>query len=56
MQEKGPGTGEKRGDASYAVPITSDHELIYEWVTDRDARGNARINHLDLLVIRRAKK
>ena len=50
---EGPGTGEKRGDARYAVPIAPGYELVYEWVTERDERGNATSNHLDLLPIER---
>jgi hypothetical protein len=52
---EGPGTGERRGDAKYAVPVTPEYELVYEWVTERDRHGNATFNHLDLLPLERTK-
>jgi len=53
LYEKGPGYGHSRGDARYSIPVMEGYELVYEWTTERDERGNAIRNHLDLLPIER---
>jgi hypothetical protein len=55
LWKEGPGVGTKQGDARYAVPVSPHYELVYEWVTDRDERGNATCDHLDLLPIERTQ-
>ena len=41
LLQNGPGYGRHQGDARYSVPLINGYELVYEWTTDRDARGNA---------------
>jgi hypothetical protein len=54
LYETGPGYGQPRGDALYAVPLMEGYLLVYEWTTDRDQQGNATFNHLALLPIERS--
>jgi hypothetical protein len=51
LLQKGPGYGHHLGDAAYSIPLMEGYELVYQWATDRDAQGNAILNHLDLLPI-----